>query len=172
MKIKIHGRNICLACVIFVPFLTFLNPSWLSINGVAPSWGVLWLLPWALEDGPISGSFSGLCLGLLLDSISLEGSSQIPVLVLLGLWWGFLGRRGPSLEKSLNLGLLASLGSLFLGFSIWFQQYFWPVSESSFSAKLWGVNVLIAHTLVTGLLAPLVCSLLLVLRRRSKIFIG
>jgi rod shape-determining protein MreD len=122
---------------------------------VAPSWAVLWLLPWALVDGPASGAIAGLALGMVLDGLHLGGVSQVPALVLLGWWWGRLGRRGAPIERSFSLGLLALLGSGLLGASVALQfrlQGQWPAA---------GWQILLAQTLLTALLAPMICSLLL-----------
>ncbi|NCV92604.1 MAG: rod shape-determining protein MreD, partial [Synechococcaceae bacterium WB7_3xG_012] len=111
----LHRHGLCVASALSVPALTLLSPGWLSLDGVSPSWAVLWLLPWALVDGPWSGAYAGLALGLLLDGLHVGQITQLPALVLLGWWWGRLGRRGSPIERSFNLGLLAALGSLVLG---------------------------------------------------------
>jgi rod shape-determining protein MreD len=145
-----------------VPLLTLASPGFLKIAGVAPSWAVLWLLPWALVDGPASGAIAGLCLGLVLDGLHLGLASEVPVLMLLGWWWGRIGRRGVPIERSYNLGLLAVLGSLLLGASLLLQLY-WagqlPLVEA-------GLHTLVAQSLLTGLLAPVLCSLVLLRWRR------
>ena len=43
---------------LLVPFLTFFSPSWIALVGVGPRWAELWLLPWALEEGPFAGLFA------------------------------------------------------------------------------------------------------------------
>jgi rod shape-determining protein MreD len=145
-----------------VPLLTLASPGFLKIAGVAPSWAVLWLLPWALVDGPASGAIAGLCLGLVLDGLHLGLASEVPVLMLLGWWWGRIGRRGVPIERSYNLGLLAVLGSALLGASLFLQLY-WagqlPLVEA-------GLHTLVAQSLITGLLAPVLCSLMLLRWRR------
>ena len=69
-------------------------------------------------------SIAGLCLGLVLDGLHLGQASEVPVLMLLGWWWGRIGRRGVPIERSYNLGLLALLGALLLGGSV-LLQLFW-----------------------------------------------
>jgi rod shape-determining protein MreD len=148
-----------------VPLLSLASPSFLKLDGVPPSWAVLWLLPWALADGPISGALAGLGLGLLADSLNLEGATQVPALALLGWWWGRLARQGPPIERSLSLGLLALLGSFLLGLSVSLQRLGFPLSGSL--ARLASLHTLLAQTLLTGLLAPMICSLLLLLWRQQ-----
>ena len=158
----LHRQRWCGATGLLVPLLTLASPGFLKIAGVAPSWAVLWLLPWALVDGPASGAIAGLCLGLVLDGLHLGLPSEVPVLMLLGWWWGRIGRRGVPIERSYNLGLLAVLGSLLLGASLLLQLY-WagqlPLVEA-------GLHTLVAQSLLTGLLAPVLCSLVLLRWRR------
>lgn len=149
-----------LATVLLVPLLVLAAPAPLRLAGVPPSWAVLWLLPWALADGPLSGALLGAVLGLLLDSLHPGPLTQLPVLVLLGWWWGRLGRRGAPIERSFSLGLLALLGTALLGASLALQQLLWGLSSTATA------HTLLAQTLLTGLLAPMLCSLQLLLWRQ------
>lgn len=105
----------CLATALLVPWLVLASPGPLKLAGVAPAWAVLWLLPWALVDGPLSGALAGLGLGLVLDGLHLGPISEIPALALLGWWWGRMGRLGPPIERSFSLGLLALIGAALVG---------------------------------------------------------
>ena len=146
-----------LATALLVPLLVLAAPAPLQLAGVPPSWAVLWLLPWALVDGPASGAVAGLALGLVLDGLHLGSASEVPVLVLLGWWWGRIGRRGAPIERSFSLGLLALVGTALLGGSLWLQLHW----QGGLPLPLAGWHTLMAQTLITALLAPLVCSLLL-----------
>lgn len=190
----LHRQPWCAATALLVPLLTLASPAPLKMAAVAPAWAVLWLLPWALVDGPISGAAAGLGLGLLLDALALGGhpaATQIPALMILGWWWGRLGRRGPPIERSFNLGLLALFGTLALDLSLILQFLLqrWPqgsrlnpmpaleqgVDPALFALPGWlpadlglaGLHVLIAQTLITALLAPVLCSLLLLAWRQQ-----
>ena len=158
----LHRQRWCGATGLAVPLLTLASPAFLKIAAVAPSWAVLWLLPWALVDGPASGAIAGLALGLVLDGLHLGSASELPVLMLLGWWWGRIGRRGVPIERSYNLGLLALLGSLLLGASLLLQLH-WRGQLPLLSA---GLHTLVAQSLITGLLAPVLCSLQLLRWRR------
>ncbi|MEX1316482.1 MAG: rod shape-determining protein MreD [Synechococcaceae cyanobacterium] len=149
-----------LATVLVVPLLVLAAPGPVQLAGVPPSWAVIWLLPWALADGPLSGALLGVVLGLLLDGLHPGPLSQLPVLALLGWWWGRLGRRGPAIERSFSLGLLALLGTALLGLSLWLQQLLWGQASAA------ALHTLLAQTLLTGLLAPMLCSLQLLLWRQ------
>lgn len=158
----LHRQRWCGATGLAVPLLTLASPAFLKIAGVSPSWAVLWLLPWALVDGPASGAIAGLCLGLVLDGLHLGLASEVPALMLLGWWWGRIGRRGVPIERSYNLGLLALLGALLLGGSV-LLQLFWSGQLPLVAA---GLHTLVAQSLITALLAPVLCSLQLLRWRR------
>lgn len=149
-----------LATALLVPLLVLASPAPLQLAGVPPSWAVLWLLPWALVDGPLSGALAGLALALVLDGLHPGPLTQVPVLVVLGWWWGRLSRKAPPLERSFSLGLLALLGAALQGGSLWLQQLWWGEVNAA------ALHTLLAQTLLTALLAPLVCSLQLLLWRQ------
>jgi len=165
---RLHQQPICVASALLVPLLTLATPGWLTLSGVAPSWSILWLLPWSLVDGPVSGTIAAACLGLVLDGLGGGGLTQLPVLMLLGWWWGRLGRRGRPIERSLNLGLLAWIGTMLLGLSFWLQ---WRVL-SGLDAPLfqhWAWRQCLLQALITALLAPMLASWqLLIWRRRAQ----
>jgi len=148
------------ATALLVPLLVLAAPAQLSLGGVSPNWAVLWLLPWALVDGPLSGVAAGLGLGLMLDALHAGAITEIPVLTLLGWWWGRLGRIVPPIERSFNLGLLALLGAALQGGLIWLQQLLWGAPNVA------ALHTLLAQALITGLLAPLFCSLQLLFWRQ------
>ena len=93
IRFSLSSRLLLTASAIAVPVLNLIAPSWLSLMGVGPSWSILWLLPWSLLEGPVSGALAGFALGLTLDSISLGDATYAPILAILGLSWGYLGRR-------------------------------------------------------------------------------
>lgn len=151
-------RRRALASVLLVPLLALASPGPLQLAGVAPSWAVLWLLPWALVDGPVSGALAGLAVALLVDGLHPGPLTQLPALILLGWWWGRLGRRRV-IRRTFSLGLLALLGSALLGASLILQQRLWQLEDAS----AW--HTLLAQSLLTGVLALLLCSLQLLLWR-------
>lgn len=176
-----------LATALLVPWLTLASPGWLKLAGVPPAWGVLWLLPWALVEGRLWGALAGVGLGLLLDALHPGPVTLVPGLALLGWWWGRLGRRGPPIRRSFNLGLLALLGSFGLGLSLMLQWgLLWGVARRAIGGPAgevqpallalpgwsWedlggaGLQSLLAQTLLTALLAPILCSLQLLLWRQ------
>ena len=160
----LHRQPICVASVLLVPLLQLAAPSWLTLEGIPPSWAILWLLPWSLVDGPVAGVIAGAGLGMVLDGLSLGDASQVPALMLMGWWWGRLGRRGQPIQRSLNLGLLAWIGTVVLGLSLWLQWLLLGAPEARIQA--WALHTTVAQSLITALLAPMVGSWQLLLWRR------
>ena len=160
-----HGW--CVATALLVPWLVLAAPAPLKLAGVPPAWPVLWLLPWALVDGPLSGALAGVGLGLVLDGLQLGPFTQIPALALLGWWWGRLGRQGPPIERSFSLGLLALLGAALLGGSLLVQGALLQSQQAGAWVVAPALHTWLAQTLLTALLAPLLCSLQLLLWRRQ-----
>ena len=154
---------------LLVPFLTFCSPSWLSLVGVGPGWAELWLLPWALVEGPLAGFFSGFLLGLLLDSINLGVTTNIPALIILGYLWGRLGREDNFKDKFFVLGFLAWLGSFISGLSIWAQELFLVKGIDMPFFNVWAFETVLAGSIMTGLIAPILCSHIITffLKRKS-----
>lgn len=175
------------ATLLLVPLLGLASPPWLTLAGVPPCWPVLWLLPWALVDGRRSALLLALVLGILLDSQHPGPVSAIPGLLLLARWWGPLQARRAAIERPFSLGLLALGGTAVLNFTLVLQWLAWgwrlplarggqgeaDLGELARPGWTWqdltaaGVHVILAQILLTALLAPLVCSLLLALWKRA-----
>ena len=165
---RLHRQPLSLATALLVPLLTLATPSWFGVSGGGPAWAVLWLLPWSLVDGPVSGAFAGVSLGLVLDGLSLGEVTQVPALLLLGWWWGRLGRRAPPIQRSLNLGLLAWIGSVALGLSLILQILVLQGGELGPWLAGWAWQTTWSQSLITALLAPMLVSIqLLIWRRRA-----
>jgi len=163
---RLHRQPICVASALLVPLATLATPPWLGLDGVPPCWAVLWLLPWALVDGPISGALAGASLGLVLDGLSLDGFTQVPALLVLGWWWGRIGRRAAPIQRSFNLGLMAWLGAVLLGLTIVAQLLLREGEALEPSLQAWGWHTLVCQALMTGVLAPMLVSLQLLFWRR------
>ncbi len=154
-----NRRLLYLYLVVLVPFLTLFSFPWLSIGGVSPRWAELWLLPFALEEGPLAGLVAGLCLGLVLDSINLDGTSQIPSLIFLGYLWGRLGRKRKYTDEIFQLGIFSWFGAFFNGLLIWFQEIFLVKGAILIVFNSWALHTLLSASILNGLIAPLLCSL-------------
>jgi rod shape-determining protein MreD len=184
----LRRQPVLAASLVLVPLVNLAAPPWLTLAGVPPCWPVLWLLPWALVDGRRSALLLALGLGLLMDSQHPGLVSWIPGLLLLARWWGPLRTRRPAIERPLSLGLLALGGTVLLNLTLMLQWLAWgwrrPLTGAEGAALdpallaregwTWqdlttaGSHLLVAQTLLTALLAPLVCSLLLLLWKRAE----
>tara|TARA_Y100001968_G_scaffold328353_1_gene375346 strand:+ start:4124 stop:4627 length:504 start_codon:yes stop_codon:yes gene_type:complete len=167
MRVENESLNFVISALC-VPFLFLISPQWLTLQGVSPCWAVLWLLPWSLNKGKAFGFFSGLCLGLFLDGLSGGIPTQIPVLMALGIWWGHIGSQGKSITLIFNLGLLALIGSIIFGFSIWTQNLFAGNFLFSSWFNYWSFHTLISQSVLTGLIAPITCSWILLKSYRQR----
>ena len=154
-------ESIYLFSFLFVPILTLASPSWLKVLGLGPCWPVLWLLPWSLKVEIHHGFLTSLCLGLMLDSIQIGPYSQVPSLIILSIFWGYLGQRSSYINRSMKLGFLAWMGSMLYGMSLLIQFLFIPMDYRSLSIYNWGINNLLSQSILTGLVAPFLCSIFL-----------
>ncbi len=166
---KYLNKHSSLISFLFIPVIYFWDPSWLSFFGVQPYWPLFWLLPWSMIHGSIDGLFVGLCIGLVLDSISQESSfTQIPGLILCGIWFGKLNLSSKVIIGHFRYGFICSIASFICG-SIYFSQILIKnFSENSISFYLPSIRNIFAEVFITGLFAPLLCSLLFDLFKRSK----
>ena len=115
-------KKISLISFLFIPIVYFWDPNWLEFLGVQPYWPLFWLLPWSMIYGSFNGSIIGLFLGLILDSLSLDSSfTQIPGLVLCGIWFGKLGISNNVFIGHFRVGLVCSVASFFCGLLYFFQ---------------------------------------------------
>ena len=120
--------------------------------------------------GSFNGLIIGLFLGLILDSLSLDSSSftQIPGLVLCGIWFGKLSISNNIFVGHFRYGLICSIASFFCG-TLYFSQIlmkYW--SDHTIFLNLPNIKNIFAQVFITGLLAPLICSLLFRLFQKSK----
>ena len=162
-------KKISLVSFLFIPIVYLWDPNWLEFLGVQPYWPLFWLLPWSMIYGSFDGLILGLFLGLILDSLSLVSSfTQIPGLIICGIWFGKLSISNNSFVGHFRYGLICSISSFFCGLLYFFQILinFW--SNHTNSWYLPSIKTIFAQVFITGLLAPLLCSLLFKLFQRSK----
>ena len=166
---KYLNRHYSLISFIFIPIVYLWDPNWLGFLGVQPYWPLFWLLPWSMIHGSIDGLIVGLCLGLVLDSISIESSfTQIPGLVLCGMWFGKLNPSSNKILGHFKYGLICSIASFLCG-SLYFTQILIEnLSENSIQFYFSSIRNIFAQVFITGLFAPLLCSLLSSLFQTSK----
>ena len=153
---------------IFIPALTLIAPNWLQINGISPCWPIIWLLPFSLQNGPWRAAFCGLLMGIFMDSFIIGDVSYIPSLFFLSLVWGRFGIRHKNIEIFLNIGFMAILGSACVSFSIWVQNIAINSVLRNHWFHSWAIYTLISEILITGLVAPLFSSWLLLPYKKAN----
>jgi len=166
---KFFKKNLPIVIFIFVPIIFLWHPYWLGFLGVQPYWPLFWLLPWSMINGSKNGMIFGLFLGLILDSLTLDNNfSQIPGLILCGFWFGRIKMHNDIFVGHFRYGLICSLGSLLCGTLYFFQVMFKNFSDGTFLLFIPSVQNILGEVFLTGLLAPLICSLLFRLFKSSK----
>ena len=162
-------KHFSLICFIFIPIIFLWHPNWLGFLGIQPYWPLFWLLPWTMINGSINGLIFGFFLGLILDSVTVDNSfTQIPGLLLCGLWFGRIKIHSDIFVGHFRYGLICSIGSFLCGILYFIQILVKNFSDFSFSLFIPSVQNIFAEVFLTGLLAPLICSKLLRLFKLSK----
>ena len=162
-------KNFSLISFIFIPIFYLWDPNWLELMGTQPYWPLFWLLPWSMIHGSVNGVIVGLFLGLTFDAISLDSSfTQIPGLVLCGLWFGKLDYCSNSLVRHFRHGLICCFGSFLCGILYFLQILVNNWQDNTIFLYFPSLKNIFAQAYVTGLLAPLFCTLLLRLFKSSQ----
>ena len=157
-----NRKSLLLFCTtICLPFVIILSPNWLKINGISPCWPVVFLLPFSLKNSPWRSSIAAISIGILMDYFTVSDASYIPSLLFLSLVWSQYGLRNKKIELFLNIGLMAILGTAFVGFSIWAQKIILHSILRNKWFHSWSLYVLICEVIITGLVAPFISSWLL-----------
>ena len=166
---KFFIKNLSLISFIFVPIIFLWHPNWLGFLGVQPYWPLFWLLPWSMINGSIQGLIFGLFLGLILDAVTLDNSfTQIPGLILCGLWFGRFRVNNDIFLGHFRHGLICSCGSFLCGTLYFLQIMFRNFSDSSFLLFIPSFQNIVAEVFLTGFFAPFICSQLLRIFKSSK----
>ena len=166
---KFLKKKLSIIFLILIPIIFLWHPNWLGILGIQPYWPLFWLLPWSMINGSISGLIFGLFLGLILDSLTLDSNlTQIPGLVLCGVWFGRIKIHSDILVGHFSYGLICSFGSFLCGTLYFLQILFKNFSDSNFLFFIPSVKNILAEVFLTGFFAPLVCSQILKLYKSSR----
>ena len=121
----------------------------------------------------VFGSINGLILGLFFRVDfrffnSRSSFTQIPGLILCGVWFGKIKINSPNLLGHFRYGLICSFGSFLCGTLYLFQILIKNFPDSNFLLYLPSVKNILAEVFLTGFFAPLICSKLLKLFIFSK----
>ena len=167
--IKTNKNLYFFSTIICLLSFIIISPNLLKINGINPCWPVILLLPFSLNNRPLKASMAGLLLGVFTDSFTISDASYVPSLFLLSLIWSQYGLHNQKIEFFLNIGLMAILGTAFVGLSIWIQKIIiYSVLRDNWFHS-WSIYVLTSEVIITGLAAPFFSSWLLLAYRKYKI---
>ena len=159
---KFFANNFYILSFIFIPIVFLWHPNWLGFLGVQPYWPLFWLLPWSMINGSVNGLVFGLFLGLILDSLTLDSNfTQIPGLILCGIWFGKIKLNSNFWVDHFRYGLICSFGSFLCGTLYFLQILFKNFSDSTFLLFIPSVQNILSEVFLTGFFAPLICSQLL-----------
>ena len=165
---KFFTKNSSIICFIFIPIVFLWHPDWLGFLRIQPYWPLFWLLPWSMINGSTSGLIFGLFLGLILDSVTLDSNfSQIPGLILCGVLFGRIKLHSDILVGHFRHGLICSFGSFLCGTLYFLQILFRNFSDSTFLLFIPSLQNILAEVFLTGFFAPLICSQLMTLFKKS-----
>ncbi len=152
---------------IYLQACVITSPNWLAINGITPCWPVVLLLPFSLKNPPMKSAMASILLGIFIDSFTMSDASYIPSLLLLSVAWSVYGLHNKKIGLFLNLGLMAIFGTAFVGLSIWVQKIiFYSVLRNNWFHS-WSIYVLISEVIITGLVAPIFSSWLLLVYKKN-----
>ena len=152
-------KKLSIICFIFIPIIFLWHPNWLGILGIQPYWPLFWLLPWSMLNGSINGLIFGFFLGLILDSVTLNDSfTQIPGLILCGIWFGRIRLHSNIFLGHFRYGLICSFGSFLCGALHFIQILVKNFSDITFLLFITSVENIFAEVFLTGLFAPFICS--------------
>ena len=166
---KFFKKKLSIICFIFVPIIFLWHPNWLGFLGMQPYWPLFWLLPWSMINGSTYGLIFGLFLGIILDSVTQTSSfSQIPGLILCGIWFGRIKIHSDILIGHFRYGLICALGSFLCGTLYFLQILFKNFSDNTFLLFIPGVQNILGEVFLTGFFAPLICSQFLRLFKSFK----
>ena len=166
---KFFKKKISIIFFIIIPIIFLWHPNWLGFFRIQPYWPLFWLLPWSMINGSINGLIFGLFLGLVLDSITLDNDfTQIPGLMLCGVWFGRIKINNDILVGHFRYGLICSLGSFLCGSLYYLQILFKNFPEGNFLLYISSFQNVLAEVFLTGFLAPFICSQIMRLLKYSK----
>ena len=160
-------KNLSFISFIFIPIIFLWHPNWAGLLGAQPYWPLIWLLPFSMVYGSFNGVIYGLFLGLVLDSIIISQFTQIPGLIICGIWFGRVKIHSNSFVGHFRHGLICSIGSFFCGLS-YLSQILIENPSLNLLPLYPGIKNILVQVFLTGLFAPLICSQLLVIFKISK----
>ena len=143
---------------VFIPIVYLWDPNWLGFLGIQPYWPIFWLLPWSMVYGSFKGCVVGLYLGLVLDAINPGSFTQIPGLMLCGLWFGRIRLCSNFLVAHFRYGLISLFGSFICGIFYYLQILLKNLPDNNFFFFIPSFKNVLVQIFLTAFFAPLLCS--------------
>ena len=166
---KFFKKKLPIITFVMIPIIFLWHPNWLGFLGVQPYWPLFWLLPWSMVHGSTRGLIFGLFLGLILDSLTLQNKfTQIPGLMLCGVFFGRVKLQSDILVGHFRHGLICSFGSFLCGTFYFLQILFRNFSDSNSLMFTPGITIILAEVFLTGFFAPFICSQILKMFELSR----
>ncbi len=160
-------KLLILIAIIFFPVLITSTPAWLKVNGISPCWPVILLLPFSLKNPRWKSAIASILLGIFYDSFKVDEASYIPSFFFLSLVWSQYGLYNKKIELFLNIGLMAIFGTVVVSLSIWAQKIIFYSALRNNWFHSWSIYVLFSEVIITGLVAPLFSSWLLLSYKKN-----
>ena len=153
---KFFKKKISIISIFFIPIIFLWHPNWVGFLFIQPYWPLFWLLPWSMINGSINGLIFGLFLGLILDSLTVDGNfTQIPGLMLCGVWFGRIKIHSDFLIGHFRYGLICACGSFLCGTLYFFQILFQNFSGGNFLLFVPSLQNILAEIFLTGFFCAL-----------------
>ena len=168
MMLKNNKKISIFLILICLQFCIITAPDWLQLNGITPCWPVILLLPFSIKNSPFKAAIASLLLGIFIDSFTISDVSYVPSLLLLSLVWSKYGLHNKKIESFLNIGLMAILGTAFVGLSVWVQKIILYSFLRDNWFHSWSIYVLISEIIITGLVAPFFSSWILLTYKKNQ----
>ena len=155
---KFLKKNLFLISFVLIPIICLWHPNWLGLMRVQPYWPIFWLLPWSMVYGSFNGCVLGLYLGLVLDAINPGSFTQIPGLMLCGLWFGRIRPCSNFLVAHFRYGLISLIGSFICGIFYYSQILFKNLPDNNFFFFIPSFKNVLVQIFLTAFFAPFFCS--------------
>ena len=166
---KFLKKNLYLISFIFIPIIVLWHPNWLALFGNQPNWPLFWLLPYSMVNGSFYGLLVGLFLGITLDAITPTNYlTQIPGLLLCGVWFGRFKVCNNFWVNHFRYGLICSLGSFLCGAIYIFQFFIGSLNQNNNFFFITAAKNVLVEVFLTGLFAPIFCSQLMRFYKSSR----
>ncbi|NJK40169.1 MAG: rod shape-determining protein MreD [Acaryochloridaceae cyanobacterium SU_2_1] len=92
-SLHLINATIILSSVLFCTLMLLVRLPGMTLSGIGPNWLLIWVVAWSMRRTPWQGLLSGICLGLLQDSLTAPQPTHMVGLALVGF---LVGRMNPT----------------------------------------------------------------------------